>query len=258
MIDLDKAKKAFKEYIEKYNTNDGQIALKIGHILRVTEKSKLIAESLNLSIEDIKLAQLIGLLHDIGRFEQVRLYHTFIDKDSINHGEYGVKILFEDKLINQFIEDRQYDSIIKKAILNHNRSRIEEGLNERELLHSKVVRDADKLDIFYVLLTDSIINTYGCENIENEKITSEIAEQFYNNHMINYQDRKTYADIFVSHIAYVFDFYFNSSLQQIKEADYLNRLLKKMNFKKEETKKVANEIVCYANKYIEKQLIKKG
>ena len=33
--------------------------------------------------EDIILAEAIGLLHDIGRFEQIRTYHTFIDKDSV-------------------------------------------------------------------------------------------------------------------------------------------------------------------------------
>ena len=95
MVDVNNAKRVFKEYVSNYNLQDGKIALKVAHILRVSELSKKIATSLNLSEEDIKLAELIGLLHDIGRFEQVRKYNTFIDKISINHGEYGVKILFE-------------------------------------------------------------------------------------------------------------------------------------------------------------------
>ena len=143
----------FKEYVKDYNPNDGKIALKISHILRVTQKSRELAEELNLNEEDTDLAELIGLLHDIGRFEQVRIYNTFYDKDSINHGEYGVKILFEDGLIRKFIKDDSYDEIIKKAILNHNRPRIEEGLSKRELMHAKIIRDADKLDIYYVLTT---------------------------------------------------------------------------------------------------------
>lgn len=71
---------------------------------------------MKLSQEDIELAELIGLLHDIGRFEQVRLYHTFVDKDSINHGEYGAKILFEDGLIRKFINDDRFDKIINQEI----------------------------------------------------------------------------------------------------------------------------------------------
>lgn len=70
----------------------------------------------------MELAELIGLLHDIGRFEQIKRYNTFIDKNSINHGQLGVKILFDDNQIRRFIKDSKYDDIIKTAILNHNRS----------------------------------------------------------------------------------------------------------------------------------------
>ena len=93
---------------------------------------------MNLSEEDVKLAELIGMLHDIGRFEQLRVYNTYNDRESINHGEYGAKILFEDGLIKNFIEDRSYDRIIYLAVINHNRDNIEEGLNDRELLHCKI------------------------------------------------------------------------------------------------------------------------
>ena len=151
MIDIEKAKKYYKEYISNYNPEDPKIALKIAHIFRTAEKAKKIAINLNLSEEDVKLAELIGMLHDIGRFEQLRVYNTYNDRESINHGEYGAKILFEDGLIKNFIEDRQYDRIIYLAVINHNRDNIEEGLNERELLHCKIIRDADKWDIFYVI-----------------------------------------------------------------------------------------------------------
>ena len=104
IIDMEQAQKAFKEYVRKYNPEDEKIKIKIAHIQRVAQNSKRIAQNLKLSQEDIELAELIGLLHDIGRFEQVRLYHTFVDKNSINHGEYGAKILFEDGLIRKFIK----------------------------------------------------------------------------------------------------------------------------------------------------------
>lgn len=149
MIDREKALKTFNIYVSKYNPEDEKIKLKIEHIQRVAKNANDIAENLKLSKEDIDLAWLIGLLHDIGRFEQVRLYHTFNDGKSVNHAEIGVKILFEDVLIREFIEDKQYDEIIKIAILNHNRPAIEKGLTERQLLHSKIIRDADKIDIYF-------------------------------------------------------------------------------------------------------------
>ena len=90
-IDIEKAKQAFKEYVKNYDQEDKQVKLKIEHIERVSQLARNMAEKLKLSEEDIALAELIGLLHDIGRFEQIRIYHTFIDKKSINHGELGQK-----------------------------------------------------------------------------------------------------------------------------------------------------------------------
>lgn len=254
MIDIINAKKVFNEYVKKYNANDGKIALKIAHILRVADLSKKIAISLNLSEEDIELAELIGLLHDIGRFEQVRIYNTFIDKISINHGEYGVKVLFEDSLIEKFNVDEKYYKIIKTAILNHNRSEIEEGLSDVELLHSKIIRDSDKLDIFYVLSTDTIKNIYGCELLENETFSEEIIREFKEDHIINYKNRNTYGDIWISHVAYVFDFNYKDSYITMKENDYINKLLKKANFKNENTLKEAKEMIDMANDYIDMKL----
>ena len=133
MIDKKKALKAFKDYVENYNPDDEKIKLKIEHIQRVSKVAEKIAKSENLLDEDVELAWLIGLLHDIGRFEQIRLYNTFNDGKSINHAEMGIKILFEEGHIKEFIDDRKYDDLIKKAILNHNRAKIEPELNEKEL-----------------------------------------------------------------------------------------------------------------------------
>ena len=170
LIDMIEAKKAFKEYVKKYNPEDEKIKIKIAHIERVAENSKRIAENLNLSQEDIELAELIGVLHDIGRFEQVRLYHTFVDKDSINHGEYGAKVLFEDGLIRKFIKDDKFDRIIKLAIVNHNRADIEEGLTEREKLHAKIIRDADKTDIFTILISGDKKAIWEKADLSDDKI----------------------------------------------------------------------------------------
>ncbi len=254
MIDLGKTKAVFKRYVNNYNLQDEKIALKYNHILRVSSISKKIATQLNLSEEDIKLAELIGIFHDIGRFEQVRKYNTFIDKNSINHGEYGAKVLFEEGLIKQFEVDERYYRIIKLAVINHNRSTIEEGLTEHEQMHCKIIRDSDKLDIFHVLLTDKTINTYGIESMENENFTEEIMREFKEDHYINYKNRKTYGDIWISHIAYAFDLNFKSSYEVLKENNYINKLLAYMNFKNEETLKNAKEMVEIANEFIEKKI----
>ena len=48
------------------------INYKYHHSYRVRDNMILLAKNLNLPPEDIKLASVIGLLHDIGRFEQYK------------------------------------------------------------------------------------------------------------------------------------------------------------------------------------------
>lgn len=256
MIDIVKAKKAFKEYVRNYNPQDGKIKLKIAHIERTAEVAKNTATSLNLGREDIELAELIGLLHDIGRFEQIRIYNTFEDKDSINHGEFGAKILFEDGLIREFIEDESFDNIIKFAILNHNKSKIQEGLTQRELLHAKIIRDSDKIDIFKVLLTEDVESCYGTKDMSKEIITPEIYREFMEDKVLDYKNRKSAADTLVSSFAYVFDFNFNYGLEIIKRQGYLEALRNRFEFEDKETKKMFNEIYKIANNYINEKINK--
>lgn len=252
-IDLEKAKRAFKEYVKNYNPEDEKIRIKIDHIERVSQIAKKLAENLKLSLEDIKLAELIGLLHDIGRFEQVKIYHTFVDKDSINHGEYGVKVLFQDGLIRKFIEDTKYDDIIRLAILNHNKSAIEEGLTERENLHAKIIRDADKTDIFSVLIIGDKKAIWEKADLSNDIITDEVYREFMEDKSINYKKIETSADILVSHFAYVYDFNFKETLQVIKQNNYIDKLYKRFIFNNKETMERYNKIYETAKQYLEEK-----
>lgn len=251
LIDIEKAKKQFQEYVNSYNSEDKKVKMKIKHIQRVSEISRIIAQKLNLKEEDIKLAELIGLLHDIGRFEQVRLYDTFMDRDSINHAEFGVKILFEDGLIREFIETDKYDQIIKIAILNHNKLDIQQGLTEREYLHAQIIRDADKADIYYVLVTDGKKTVWGQEDLSNDIISDEIYTQFIKDKRIDYKEIKTAADLLVCHFNYVFDLNFNQTKKMIKENEYIDKLYKRFTFKDEETQKRYNKIYKTVKEYVE-------
>ena len=247
MIDILKAKQVF---IKNYNPEDGKIKIKIAHIERVSQIAKKLAEELGLDEEDVKLAELIGLLHDIGRFEQIRVYNTFLDKDSIDHGEYAIKVLYEDRLIKKFLDTDKYDNIIKKSILNHNRAKIEQGLSEKQNLHSRIIRDADKIDIFYVLTTGDKKELYG--ELEDEKITNNIYEQFLNDKLINYNDLKTNVDLLVAQFTYVYDFNFKQSIDIIKENQYVEKLYNRFEFKNEETKQRMKLIYEELIKYLEK------
>lgn len=254
MIDIVKAKQAFKEYVKEYDINDKKIELKVGHIERTAQMARKIAESLNLKEEDIQLAELIGLLHDIGRFEQIRQYNTFLDKDSINHAVLGVEILFEQDNIRKFIEENKYDEIIRKAILNHNKGRIEEGLNERELLHAKIIRDADKTDIIYMLTFYDMGTLYESPEFSDEIMSDEIYREFIEDKIIDYKYMTNSVDNVIAHLAYIYDFYFEYGLKYIYDNKYLPKFYNRFSFKDKKTSERFNNAYKIAINYIQEEL----
>lgn len=255
-IDLKKAKKELIKYVENYDLKNERIKLKLKHTLKVMEASEKLAKKLKLGQEDVEIATLIGLLHDIGRFEQVKRFDTFVDSKSVNHGELGVEILFDDNFIRNFVQQDSYDKIIKIAILNHNREGIQQGLSDRELLHCKIIRDADKIDIYRVLEEEPIHAIYGCDSMQNQEISDDILFDFFENKLIDYNKRKTDADKFVCHVAYVFDFYFDYSLKIIKNKKYIEKLVKRIDFKNEKTIEQVNKMLKFTNEYIQNRLKK--
>lgn len=95
---------AFAEYVRNYDPSDEKIKLKIDHTYRVAGLCQSIVKSLNLSEADVDIAWLLGMLHDIGRFEQIRRFGTFSDADSVDHAEFGADLLFKEGLIRKFAE----------------------------------------------------------------------------------------------------------------------------------------------------------
>lgn len=258
MINFKHAMSAFKKYLKNFDSQYGKIDLKIRHTYGVVKASEYIATKLDLSNEDIELAKLIALLHDIGRFEQIRQSDSFIDNKDMDHAILGNDILFKDNLIRSFIEDTQYDNIISKAILNHNRLSIEDGLSERELLHAKIIRDADKTDNFRVKAEEdfeNIIDNSSKDILENDIISENIFNNFMNSKIIVREDRKTYMDFWVSYIAFIFDYNYKFGLEYIKEMNYINIIVDRLDYKNIDTKQKMEKIRKHALEIIDKRIL---
>lgn len=256
MINIIKAEEAFKKYLKNYDINDDKVKLKITHTYGVVSASEYLAESLKLDEENKALAKLIALLHDIGRFEQTKMskeVYDIADKMFFDHAEYGVKILFEEGLIRQFVEDEKYDQIIYKAILNHNKLEVEKGLEDNELLHAKLIRDADKIDNFRVKLTESfkvLLGTEDTELIFNDTISDKIYNDFMSKKLININENKTYLDRWSGYIAFIFDMNFDASLKYLKEHDLVNKCFNRIKYCNIETSIKINSMKNLANEYI--------
>lgn len=259
MIDIEKARISFKKFLSKYDESDKQsFNLKVVHTYHVVDNAKAIATKSNLSDEDIKLAELIALLHDIGRFEEITFLNKF-DNVAFDHAAYGVKMLFEDNLIRDFIEDNSYDEIIKAAIDNHNKLAIQDGLDDRCLLHSKIIRDADKLDNFRVNKEEKIEVIFpgkikGRDDIENSTLSDKVYETIKEKKCVDVHDRITVLDHFVCVLAFIFDLNFKESFEIINDSNYINILIDKFKYNDLETKNRMEHIRNMMNDYINNKI----
>ena len=253
MIDLEKAKTEFERYTSNYDKSIYRIEGKYSHSYRVMNLCGQIATKMELSEEDINLARLIGLLHDIARFDQWMQYETFNDEVSIDHGDKAVDILKDNDYLRWYIEDNSYDDIILKAIKNHNKFEIdEEGMNEKELMYAKIIRDADKIDILY-----EAVNIFWPEDSEVEAINNSFVSREYYTEIIDCKPvrRKEYEsdlDKVVIVLGLIFDINFKESKNVVIENDYINKLYGRFNFAMDNTKMQMGNIKDLCDREIRK------
>ena len=218
---------AFDAYTAAYDIGDVKIRLKYDHTYRVADNSEKIAASLSLPEGDLLLAWEIGMLHDIGRFEQVRQYGTFLDSLSVNHAEFGADLLFRDGLIARFgIPETNYP-LIEKAIRCHNRYLLPEDLSEREGIFCRIIRDADKVDIFRVNVETGMEAIYNVpeEVLKKESVTPAVKTAFLKRHTIDRALMETTIDHLVGHLALAFGLEYKESRRLALQQGYLSRLM---------------------------------
>ena len=238
MINILKAYDAFQQYIASFDSENEKIRLKLVHTRGVIESVRKITGRLVLSEETEQLAELIALLHDIGRFEQIRLFDSF-EPNTMDHATYGVQLLFgEQMMIRQFIEDDRYDDIIRVAIAKHSDFALGEIEDDETLFHARMIRDADKLDNCRVKLEESMQVLLGMdpEEVGRQQITEKIWESCRKRQAILAFDRKSKLDYWISYIAYFYDINFAETLEIIREENYVDLIVSRIDYQLEDTK----------------------
>lgn len=214
----------FDKYVMQYDMNEKMIEYKYNHSYRVVHQAEEVCRSIDLDNVERDLASLIALLHDIARFRQWTKYKTFNDLESFDHGDEGVKILFDEGEINNYICDKEDYEIIRKSIKNHNKYIIESGLNDRELMHSKIIRDADKIDILYAFSTKRLLEIKNDDSIINE----EARKQFFEHKPVDKKYIKSLNDRAIALFSLVFDLYYDYSYERIYNEKYIDKIYEGM------------------------------
>ena len=226
-IDRKKVEQVFAEYVENYNSKDEKVRLKIEHTYRVAALCGQIARSAGCTEYEVELAWLTGMLHDVGRFEQLRNFGTFNDAESIDHAAYGADILFKEGKIRDYIESDEEDELIENAVRFHSAYRLPENFDERTERFGNILRDADKVDILKVNVDFPLEEIYNVttEDLRNAEVTKEVMESLKEKHATLRSLKKTSVDHVVGHISLVFELVYPESLRVVKEQGYLERLL---------------------------------
>ncbi len=226
-------KETFDKYLENFDMNNPKIKHKYLHSIEVMEVMEKYCDILKLSQTDKKLATLIGLLHDFGRFKQLELYDSFEDLKTMDHADYSAVILFDEKYIEFFWSNEEDYDLIKFAIVNHNKKNIEKTSDERYLFFAKLIRDIDKLVIFKNCVNDVT------SDITNDIISEKVVNAFRNKTLVDYKDVNNINEQWACLLAYLYDINFKEVFLELKE-EY-NKILSRFNNKFDEIIKIIKD-----------------
>ena len=242
-MDYSRAKEVFEQYLDGYDRENDKVKLKIIHTYGVVVQSTEIADRMKLSGEERTLAQIIALLHDIGRFEQLKRFDSFLP-DTMDHAAYGVRVLFEEGMIRRFVPEDTWDETIRTAIARHSDFKLSGITDERTLFHARLIRDADKLDNCRVKLEDALETFMGApaEVIGAQDISPKIREDAFAGRSILSSDRVTLMDYWVSYVAYFFDIAYKETMDIIREERYVERVIGRIPYENPETERKMREL----------------
>lgn len=226
---LARLKRWFEEYADTFHTEDPEharnIDLKIEHTRRVCTEILDIGRSLHLDNKDLRLAEVMALFHDVGRFEQYAHYGTFDDLKSEDHAKLGVKVLNNSAVLEGI--HRNTRQLILRVIGYHNGRTLPEHETKACLFFTKLLRDADKLDIFRVV-TDYYRKKDGTRNGSIEldlpdapEVSEEVCADLAAGRIVKTASLRTLNDFKLLQMAWIYDVNFPRTFQLIRDRGYL-------------------------------------
>ena len=248
-MDIEKAIIEFKNYTNEYLKHGKMMKIRLNHTFKVVDLCEMLARALNLSDEEIFIAKIIGLLHDIGRFEQWRLQQNVSDINGLDHADLSVAVLQKDNYIRNYIENKNYDEIIMKSIKYHNKYAIPKDLTHKETTFLKIIRDADMIDLLRMYIEDLEIEL-------DSEFTEKIIKTLFSKKLVDVKDIKNNTDMQSKPLGFVFDMNYYYTFKYIKEKGYYDKLIARYKNKtnNEKLKIQLEEINNIINNYIEENL----
>lgn len=222
----------FENYLGKYlDHKDPKIRinyeLKREHTFRVRDNILKIGESLNLDENNLKLCEIIGLFHDVGRFKQYSDYGTFSDLITGSHGKISVDVLIGHNVLKNLKECEK--DIVLKSIDYHNYFCVPEDESENIKFFSRIIRDADKLDAFYLETDRDENRKYDLEELSCEKeYSEEVIRDIIESRQVDFINIKYKYDRKLAILGFIFDLFYSQSYEVFQLGDYLIKMFREL------------------------------
>lgn len=218
MLDFTSLYHWFHNYYASFYSSDPvimkMVQLKEKHSVRVAQHARNLAENIGLSTENVNLAEMIGLLHDIARSEQAQL-KTFNDLASFDHGDRGILILEESGILKTL--DWESQKNIFFSVKYHNKLMVPSASPDK-MLFTGIIRDADKLDIFRILPNIVAEHNYS----------PPLVELLRKGRALPYSEVKTIADNRLIRLGWLYDINYQWTLTQLIKDGYADTLIESL------------------------------
>lgn len=222
----------WRAYVDRFRTGGAlhpMHQLKLEHSIRVSDDARAIAEGMNWTGGEVNLAEAVGLLHDTARFPQFKQYGTFSDAHSVDHGDLGFQTLEKENLLEGLpVEPR---ALILHSVQYHNKKELPRILSAHEEKHLRLIRDADRLDIFFICW-HAIHSGQIHDNPEigmnidfNGAPSDAVLDQFERGEAIDYSSMRSMADRFVLQLSWIHDLSYDASKRIVRERGLLEKFI---------------------------------
>lgn len=245
----------FQQYTQDYSPRDPLIRLKLVHTMQVVDNMKRLLQEEQIPGQWHEAALLCALYHDLGRFEQIRQYHTFIDAKSVPHADLSVSELKKEGFLDD--RDPQEKQAILDAIAWHSLLELPAFIPDAETeTLARLIRDADKLDIFRVFATEDAQNAAEkpLEEILQESVTPAVSAALRAHRSVRKEDRKTSLDIWMTFLGFFYDFNYPASLQLALQQGWYRKVFDEVVFADPAVQQEVQELLAMSEAYARSKL----
>jgi hypothetical protein len=221
-----------KSFYSSNEEDQKNIMLKIEHTHNVCKNIVEIAQGSSFSENQIRVAEAIALFHDMGRFPQYTKYKTFRDAVSVNHGLLGSKILIKENVLFPLPPYEQ--QLIIQAVKFHNAFAIPPVLNDETVLFLRLIRDADKVDIFRVFIEyyespkqdRASATAFGMP--DTPECSAVMLSCILNKKVASYSHIRTENDFKLMKLSWLYDMHYKKSVRLMQKKNYIDRIIDKL------------------------------